>query len=130
MPTEKQLHDAMQGYLDALNRADVEAITALFADGATIEDPVGTGVHPAGEGLARLVGALPEGSTFTLDSPIRTSHANGAAMAFTVRTEVDGVPVMIHSIDVMQFDEDGLITEMRAYYGPSNLGAGTANAAG
>ncbi len=68
MPTEKQLHDAMQGYLDALNRADVEAITALFSDGATIEDPVGTGIHPAAEGLARLVGALPEGSTFTLDS--------------------------------------------------------------
>ncbi len=47
-------------------------------------------------------------------------------MAFTVRTEVDGAPVVIHSIDVMQFDEDGLITEMRAYYGPSNLRSGAA----
>ncbi|MEU4143000.1 nuclear transport factor 2 family protein [Streptomyces parvulus] len=124
MPSEEQLHAAMQGYLDALNRADVEAITSLFADGATIEDPVGTGVHPAAEGLARLVGALPTGSTFTLDTPIRTSHANGAAMAFTVRTAVEGVPVEIHSIDVMQFDEAGLITQMRAYYGPSNLRSG------
>ncbi|MFQ3556597.1 nuclear transport factor 2 family protein [Streptomyces gramineus] len=126
MPTEKQLHDAMQGYLDALNNADVAAITALFADGATIEDPVGTGVHPAAEGLARLVGALPAGSSFTLDTPIRTSHGNGAAMAFTVRTQVDGAPMVIHSIDVMQFDDNGLITEMRAYYGSSNLKSGSA----
>ena len=44
-------------------------------------------------------------------------------MAFTVHTEIDGKPVRIHSIDVMQFDEDGLITEMRAYHGPSNLTA-------
>jgi ketosteroid isomerase-like protein len=123
MPTEQQLHVAMQAYVDALNEADVEAITSLFAADGTIEDPVGTGVHPAAEGLARLVGALPSGSTFTLDTPIRTSHAKGAAMAFTVHTEIDGKPVRIHSIDVMQFDEDGLITEMRAYYGPSNLTA-------
>lgn len=121
MPTEKQLHEAMQAYLDALNARDVAAITALFAPDGTIEDPVGTGVHPAGEGLARLVGALPEGSTFTLDSPIRTSHADGAAMAFTVRLPLDDGHTTISSIDVMQFDDDGLITQMRAYYGPSNV---------
>lgn len=121
MPTEEQLHAAMQAYIDALNSTDVAAITALFAPGSTVEDPVGTGVFAASERLPELVGNLPAGTTFTLDTPIRTSHSTGAAMAFTVQTELNGEPIRIHSIDVMQFDDDGLITEMRAYYGPSNL---------
>jgi len=41
----------------------------------------------------------------------------------TVHTEINGTPVRIHSIDVTQFDDSGLITEMKAYYGPSNLAA-------
>ncbi|MFI2364394.1 hypothetical protein [Promicromonospora sp. NPDC019610] len=44
-------------------------------------------------------------------------------MAFTVRLPLDGGHTTISSIDVMQFDDDGLITQMRAYYGPSNVSA-------
>ena len=121
MPSEAQLRAAMQAYLDALNNRDVKGIIALFAAGGTVEDPVGSGVHDAGPGLTRLVGGLPEGATFTLDTPIRASHGSGAAMAFTVRMVVNGISVHIRSLDVMQFDEAGLITEMKAYYGPSDI---------
>ena len=121
MPSEAQLRAAMQAYLDALNNRDVPGIIALFAEEATVEDPVGSGVHDARPGLTRLVGSLPPGATFTLDTPIRTSHGSGAAMAFTVHLDLDGKPVQIRSLDVMQFDDTGLITEMKAYYGPSDI---------
>lgn len=121
MPTEEKMLASMQAYLDALNARDVEGIIGLFAEGGTIEDPVGTGVHSARDGLSSLVGALPEGAKFTLDTPIRASHSSGAAMAFTVDMVLDGKSIRIKSIDVMQFDEAGMITEMRAYYGPSNV---------
>jgi steroid delta-isomerase len=112
----------MQAYLDGLNHRDPEAVLALFAEGGTIEDPVGSQVSgDARTLLPQIVGSLPEGTTFTLDTPIRTSHGRGAAMAFTVRTQLDGRPVEIRSVDVMQFTEDGLITEMKAYYGPSDI---------
>jgi hypothetical protein len=52
---------------------------------------------------------------------VPASHGAGAAMAFTVSTVIDGNPVRIRSLDVMQFNESGLITEMRAYYGPSDI---------
>jgi len=121
MPSEEQMRTAMQSYLDALNSADVAGIISLFAEEGTVEDPVGKGVYGAREGLTRLVGGLPAGATFTLDTPVRASHASGAAMAFTVQLERDGVHTQIRSLDVMQFDENGLIVEMKAYYGPSDI---------
>jgi steroid delta-isomerase len=121
MPSEAQMRATMQAYLDALNNRDVAGIIALFANGGTIEDPVGSGVHDARAGLTRLVGGLPSGATFTLDTPIRASHGSGAAMAFTVRMVLNGEPLQIRSLDVMQFDNEGLITEMKAYYGPSDI---------
>lgn len=120
--TESTLQQAMIAYIDALNNKDVAGIIALFAEDGTIEDPVGSVLEKAADGLSRLVGALPENATFTLDTPIRTSHdLSGGAFAMTVELVMNGTPMKIQSIDVMQFNEQGLITEMKAYYGPSNI---------
>lgn len=120
-PTEAQILKAMQAYIDALNAKDVKGIISLFSEGGTIEDPVGTVIEDAPSGLTRLVGALPADATFELDTAIRSSHSNGAAMAFTVNLKHQGQAMEIKSIDVMQFDNDGKIKEMKAYYGPSNV---------
>lgn len=120
-PTEVQMLNAMQAYIDALNAKDIKGIISLFSEGGTIEDPVGTVIEDATSGLNRLVGALPSDATFKLDSVIRSSHSNGAAMAFTVNLNYQGQAMEIKSIDVMQFDNEGKIREMKAYYGPSNV---------
>ncbi|GAA1866747.1 alpha/beta fold hydrolase [Asanoa iriomotensis] len=120
MPTEDHMRSALHSYLDALNNLDLDAALALFATGSTLEDPVGTGVADAHERLPRMFAQVPAGSTFTLDTPIRTSHGSSAAMAFTLRTVIDGTPVQVRSLDVMDFDDDGLITHMNAYNGPSD----------
>ena len=122
MLTEDVLRCALHSYIEALNNKDVARIISLFAENGTIEDPVGSVIEKASDGLTRLVGALPENATFTLDSPIRTSHdLSGGAFAMTVDLVMNGIPMKIQSIDVMQFDKDGLISEMKAYYGPSNI---------
>lgn len=120
--TESTLKTAMQSYIDALNRKDIPGIISLFATDGTIEDPVGSVIERASEGLTRLVGALPSNATFHLDTPIRTSHdLSGGAFAMTVELVLNDQPMKIQSIDVMQFDKQGKITEMKAYYGPSNI---------
>lgn len=121
MPTEEQMRAAMQKYLDALNKHDVAGAVGLFAQDGTVEDPVGTGVAVAAERLPKMIGQVPEGTTFTLDTPIRTSHGSAAAMAFTLRGSIDGEPVEVRSVDVMEFNEHGLITHMNAYNGPSDV---------
>jgi len=42
-------------------------------------------------------------------------------MAFTVHLPLPEQTLSIKSIDVMQFDDEGLITEMKAYYGPADI---------
>jgi len=41
MPSEKLMKQGMQAYIDAFNRSDAEGVADLYADDATVEDPVG-----------------------------------------------------------------------------------------
>ncbi|MGH8457655.1 MAG: nuclear transport factor 2 family protein, partial [Stenotrophobium sp.] len=42
MSKEKTMKAAMQAYIDLFNRSDADGIAALYADDATVEDPVGS----------------------------------------------------------------------------------------
>lgn len=115
--SEEQMKAALQRYLDAWNAGDAEAIGALFAADAVIEDPYGT---PPMEGEAVrefFRNGVAAGVRLTLDSPIRTSYGDRAAMAFTVSMP----DLTIKVIDVMRFDESGLIRHMQAFWGPSDM---------
>lgn len=120
MPDEAQMKAALQGYIDGFNAADLGAILGLFADDAVVEDPVGT-PPITGDQLKEFYGrGVDMGTRLTLDAPIRGSHGNCAAMAFTVHTVVGGTPVIIQSLDVMTFNDAGKISHMRAYWGPGD----------
>ncbi len=122
MSTEQQMRAAMQEYIDAFNRRDAEAVIALYADDASVEDPVGTepkvGVEAIAEFYRYSVGL---GAELSLVAPIRTSHANSAAMAFDVQVTLEQGPCLIRVIDVMTFNEAGKFTSMRAYWGPGDM---------
>lgn len=122
MPTEVQMKAAMQAYLDSFNAADIEAVTGLFADDATVEDPVGTEVHRGKAAIARFYrGAVGTGAKFSLNAPIRASYGNAAAMAFSVNVVYRGKPTCVHVIEVMRFDEAGKFASMQAYFGESDM---------
>ncbi|MBG6091307.1 nuclear transport factor 2 family protein [Actinomadura viridis] len=118
MPTQEQMKRALQDYVDGFAAGDAAAITALFADDAVIEDPVG---NPPISGRAAIeefyANAVAGGAKLTLDGPIRGSYGDGAAMAFTV--EVPGMRIRV--IDVMTFGADGKIVKMTAYWGPDDI---------
>jgi steroid delta-isomerase len=118
MPTEQVMKSALQAYLDAFNSGSAEAVTALYAADATVEDPVGS---PPKRGRAEILAfythSIATGAKLALDAPIRGSHGNAAAMAFTARIG----PITVRVIDVMTFDESGKFTSMRAYFGPGDL---------
>lgn len=122
MSTEQAKKQVLEDYIAAFNRNDLEAIVALYAEDATVEDPYGT---PAQHGLAAIrafyQNALKMGATLSLDAPIRASMGDAAAMAFTARAEVDGKSFEIKVIDVMTFNAQGKIQSMRAYFGQSDM---------
>lgn len=122
MNDEQAMKAAMQAYIDHFNAADLEGLVALYADDATVEDPVGT---PPREGRAAITEfyrmALQTGARLQLAAPIRASHANAAAMAFDVQLTMPEGPSEIRVIDVMTFNDAGKFQSMQAYWGPSDM---------
>ena len=122
MVSEQQMKDAMQAYIDCFNRKDPEAIAAVYADDATVEDPVGS---PLKKGKAEVAAfykmAVATGAKLKLAAPIRASHGNSAAMAFDVQLNMPTGEAIIQVIDVMTFNDAGLFTSMRAFWGKSDM---------
>lgn len=122
MATENQMRAAMQEYIDAFNRQDLEAIVNLYADHATVEDPVGTELKSGRKNIhAFYEYALQTNAKLTLVAPIRASHGQAAAMAFDVRLNYQDQDMVIRVIDVMTFNEEGKFTSMKAYWGPGDM---------
>lgn len=119
------MRGVLQAYVDGFNARDAEAISSLFTDDARIEDPVGGGkvlegkaeIHAFYEGAVQVVERI------ELEAPIRASYSNAAAMAFVSYFEMDGKKMASRALDVMTFNEDGKIIDMKAYHGPSDISA-------
>jgi steroid delta-isomerase len=122
MADEQQMKRAMQAYIDNFNRSDAQAIIDLYADDATVEDPVGS---PLKKGRAEIAAfykmAIETGAKLALAAPIRASHGNSAAMAFDVNLRMPQGQALIRVIDVMTFDSSGRFASMKAYWGPSDM---------
>lgn len=122
MPDETTMKAAMQAYVDHFNRSDAAALADLFADDATVEDPVGS---PLKRGKAEIAAfykmAVATGARLELAAPIRASHGNAAAMAFNVRLNMPEGKAHIQVIDVMTFNEAGKFASMEAYWGKSDM---------
>lgn len=124
MPSEQAMKAALQAYIDCFNAGDADGLIALYADDAVVEDPVGGAVYEGKEAIAEFYRyAVSTGAKLSLQAPIRASHGNAAAMAFTVDVVYEGKPARIHVIDVMTFDSAGKFSSMRAYWGKTDLEA-------
>lgn len=122
MPSEAQMKQAMQAYLDRYNQDDLEGVVGLYADDATVEDPVGTPVKSGKAAIREFYKfAMTTGARLSAAAPIRASHGNSAAMAFDVKLNYQGSRMTIRVIDVMTFDDAGKFSSMRAYWGPSDM---------
>lgn len=102
MPSPEHMRDAVLTYFASFAHADVDAIVALFADDAVVEDPVGGGYAFVPEGNVRIAG----------------NHAACAAIATCDKADP---PFRLETLDVMTFDEAGKIVAMKAYWGPANM---------
>jgi len=124
MPTQSEMKAALQAYIDGFNADDPDAIMALFADGAVIEDPVGSPLKSRAAFEAFIRQGVKFGARLSLAAPIRGSHGNHAAMVFIVTFVQDGVRYTTNSTDVMTFDEAGKIVRMDGFWGPGDVTVG------
>ncbi len=108
-------------YLAAIAGAtSSDQIAILYAEGATVEDPVGSAAVCGKDAIARFFKPLIESRRETELLNFRHS-GDSVAFHFLVRTHTaDGV-VEIEPIDVMTLDGDGRITSAKAYWSPEDV---------
>src|SRR3546814_12774657 len=99
-------------YIDGFNRADPAGVAALYADDATVEDPVGS---PLKTGKAEITKfyefSMKTGAKLQPAAPISGSHGNSAAIAFDVELKMPEGAARTSVLDGMTFKDAGQITD-------------------
>ena len=123
MNTAEHMTEVVQRYVAALNASDLDGIVAIYADDATVEDPVGSEPKRGIEAIrAFYAESLKLPLQVALTGEVRAA-ANEAAFAFTVGFEYQGRKTVISPIDHFCFNEAGKVVSMRALFGPQNMHA-------
>ncbi len=111
------LQKAVQAYIEAFEKADLEMIRQLYSEDATLEDPVGS---PERRGIAEITdfykGAFDMGMKLRL---IGKPRCAGNSVAFSFDAVLKRTT--ISPIDVFELGADGKVQHMRAYWGPENV---------
>jgi steroid delta-isomerase len=121
MPTREQMVAAVETYVSAFDKDDVEAICGLYAEDATVEDPFGTPPRVGAEAIRSFYSQIiaDGGGRLQLRGPICTTTTT-AAFPFSVVMTRKGITLHIDVIDIWEFNEAGKVQSMRAHWGPGN----------
>ena len=104
-------------YVEAFEKKDMDIIREIYADDAKVEDPVGTDLHVGIEAVCAFYeGALTSGAKLSLTGDPRCS---GNAVAFPFQVIMPGVAIDI--IDVFEFNDNGKVNSMKAYWSEDNM---------
>ena len=121
MPSAEQITQTVTSYLDLVSKGQADDIAALYADDATVEDPVGgSEVHI---GRQAIRGFYSNVENVKAQTEIATLRALGSEAAFhwTLTIDLGENKMRIDIISVMTFNDEGQIASMKAYWGPDNI---------
>ena len=113
----------VDAYCAAFTSGDRAAYVGLFADGAWIEDPVGTPRHEGHDALGAFfdqMSGMADSIELRITGPVRVA-AGECAFPMQARPTMGGTTLCVDIIDVMTFDDDGKITSMRAFWDPAEM---------
>lgn len=114
-PDPSAIRKVVEQYVEWMTSGDAASIAALYADDATIEDPVGSPALRGREAILRWYQGSAGKVKLELTGPIRVAGGE-AAFPMTGTLGAPDAPIYLDIIDVMKFDEQGRITSMRAFW--------------
>jgi steroid delta-isomerase len=99
-------------YVEAFDKQSMDIIREIYADDAVVEDPVGTDPHIGIDAVCAFYeGALGSGAKLELTGNPRCA---GNAVAFPFQAKMGDFGIEI--IDVFEFNDDGKVVSMKAYW--------------
>lgn len=117
------IRDVFVRYTELFSDCDSAGVADLYAEDAVLRDPVTApavrGRQAIREWYQAAFDAMDGPMDMRLEGAVRIA-GNLAAAAMVVRARSKGQALRVDTLDVMQFNDDGLIAAMDAYFGPSN----------
>jgi steroid Delta-isomerase len=110
----------VQRYLDLVASGSADEVAALYAEDATLEDPVGSAPIRGRSAIRAFYATIEDLAMTTTLHTVRTC-AGQAAFHFRVETDTGAGTATMEPIEVMTFSDDGLITSMRAWWSDGDL---------
>lgn len=118
--TNEQAEATVRQYLSLVANGTAAEIAALYAADATLADPVGGTPLQGREAIQGFYATI---EPMAITTELLTVRTCGGEAAFHFRIETDtgaGVAIM-EPLEMMVFDENGLITSMRAWWNDTDL---------
>jgi steroid delta-isomerase len=120
MPDPERMVAAVHAYVAAFEAESVDAVVALYARDATVEDPIGTPIHKGHDAIRTFYArAVTSGAKLKLEGAVRIA-GDYAAFPFSASVENGENKRRTEVIDTFRFNDENEIVEMRAFWGPAN----------
>jgi steroid delta-isomerase len=118
--SSERIREVVNRYVELVGSGTSDEIVALYAEGATVEDPVGSEVLSDRDAIRGFYAGL---DGLEKETRLVTARIAGAAAAFhfEIATHVGEQTYTVTPIDVMTFDDDCLITSMKAFWGDADM---------
>lgn len=118
--SNERVREVVEEYLRLVATGTADEIAALYAEDATLEDPVGAEALRGREAIRAFYAAVEPLTMETRLFTLRTA-AGEAAFHFEVKTITDDATFTMAPIEVMTFDDDALVTSMRAWWSAEDM---------
>ena len=118
--TADRIRQVVDDYVRLVGTGTADEIVALYAADATVEDPVGTDLRTGHAAIREFYVGL-EG--LQQETRLITSRIAGGEVSFhfEIVTRAGDKTYTLSPIDAMTFDDEGLITTMRAYWADTDM---------
>ena len=110
------IRQVYERYPELFSKGDTDAVVELYADDATIEDPIGSELRVGKEGVRAFYESTMGGAVMKRTGAVRIAGLE-AACPFVCLIGPEGPDQKaLDIISTMVFDESGKIKQMRAYW--------------
>ncbi len=120
MPSPEQIRKTVEHYIEMMCASNIDAISELYAEDATAEDPVGGDVQKGKPAITAFYGMTAPLLQVELAGPICVA-GNQCAFPLLAALTMEGNTSYLDATDILSFSEDGKITSMKAFWNPAEM---------
>lgn len=115
-----EMAGTIRRYVGLLATGSADELLELFAEDATVEDPVGSEVRTGRREIHQFFSAL-EAMDRQTELGLLRIVGQEAAFDFTINFKVGDTRMTLHPIDTMTFNMSGEITSLRSYFAQTDI---------